>query len=172
MANIALNNSGKTGLVLKDTNIYLWGEDQLSVSKVAAKFEENNDKFEIKTAHIEGEVADVAKVKALAKMPSRNELLAMLLQVWNAPITNFTIGLNALKNKKNLNKLNKRIKMAISKEDVLEYISNLSVLELSELVKEFEEKFGVSAAPVMVAGGAVAGGAVAAAEEKLNLISF
>ncbi|MCE3578072.1 50S ribosomal protein L7/L12, partial [Campylobacter jejuni] len=47
--------------------------------------------------------------------------------------------------------------MAISKEDVLEYISNLSVLELSELVKEFEEKFGVSAAPVMVAGGAAAG---------------
>ena len=55
--------------------------------------------------------------------------------------------------------------MAITKEDVLEYISNLSVLELSELVKEFEEKFGVSAAPVMVAGG---GAAVAAeaAEEK------
>ncbi|EKO9721972.1 50S ribosomal protein L7/L12 [Campylobacter coli] len=56
--------------------------------------------------------------------------------------------------------------MTISKEDVLEFISNLSVLELSELVKEFEEKFGVSAAPVMVAGGAAAGGAAAAAEEK------
>ncbi|HEC1875680.1 TPA: 50S ribosomal protein L7/L12 [Campylobacter coli] len=56
--------------------------------------------------------------------------------------------------------------MAISKEDVLEFISNLSVLELSELVKEFEEKFGVSAAPVMVAGAAAAGGAAAAAEEK------
>jgi len=56
--------------------------------------------------------------------------------------------------------------MAISKEDVLEYISNLSVLELSELVKEFEEKFGVSAAPVMVAGGAGAGAAAGAAEEK------
>ncbi|MCR4942023.1 MAG: 50S ribosomal protein L7/L12 [Campylobacter sp.] len=56
--------------------------------------------------------------------------------------------------------------MAISKEDVLEYISNLSVLELSELVKEFEEKFGVSAAPVMVAGGAGAAGGAAAAEEK------
>jgi len=57
--------------------------------------------------------------------------------------------------------------MAITKEDVLEFISNLSVLELSELVKEFEEKFGVSAAPVMVAGGAVAaGGGAAAAEEK------
>lgn len=56
--------------------------------------------------------------------------------------------------------------MAITKEDVLEFISNLSVLELSELVKEFEEKFGVSAAPVMVAGGAVAGGAADVAEEK------
>ena len=55
--------------------------------------------------------------------------------------------------------------MAITKEDVLEYISNLSVLELSELVKEFEEKFGVSAQPTVVAGGA-AGGEAAAAEEK------
>jgi large subunit ribosomal protein L7/L12 len=55
--------------------------------------------------------------------------------------------------------------MAVTKEDVLEYIAGLSVLELSELVKEFEEKFGVSAQPVAVAG--VAGGdAGGAAEEK------
>ncbi|AAP76959.1 50S ribosomal protein L7/L12 [Helicobacter sp. MIT 03-1614] len=59
--------------------------------------------------------------------------------------------------------------MAISKEEVLDYIGNLSVLELSELVKAFEEKFGVSAAPTVVAG-AVAGGAGggAAAEEKTD----
>ena len=51
----------------------------------------------------------------------------------------------------------------IKKEDVIEYISNMSVLELSELVKELEEKFGVSAAaPVAVA---VAGGAPAVADE-------
>lgn len=54
--------------------------------------------------------------------------------------------------------------MAVTKEDVLEFISGLSVLELSEMVKEFEEKFGVSAQPVAVAGGAAAGGE--AAEEK------
>lgn len=54
--------------------------------------------------------------------------------------------------------------MAITKEDVLEYISGLSVLELSELVKEFEEKFGVSAQPTVVAG--AGGGAAAAAEEE------
>ncbi len=59
--------------------------------------------------------------------------------------------------------------MAVSKEDVLEYISKLSVLELSELVKEFEEKFGVSAAPVVVAGaGGGGGGGAAAAEEKTD----
>lgn len=55
--------------------------------------------------------------------------------------------------------------MAITKEEILEYIGNLSVLELSELVKAFEEKFGVSAAPTVVAG-AVGAGAAASAEEK------
>ena len=59
--------------------------------------------------------------------------------------------------------------MAVTKEDVLEFISGLSVLELSELVKEFEEKFGVSAQPVAVAGGAVAGEA-AAEQTEFNVI--
>lgn len=59
--------------------------------------------------------------------------------------------------------------MAVTKEDVIEFIANMSVLELSELIKEFEEKFGVSAAaPVAVAAAGPAGdaGAAAAAEEK------
>ncbi len=55
----------------------------------------------------------------------------------------------------------------VTKEDVIEFIANMSVLELSELVKELEEKFGVSAAaPVAVAGPAAAGDAGAAAEEQ------
>jgi large subunit ribosomal protein L7/L12 len=54
--------------------------------------------------------------------------------------------------------------MAITKEDVLEFISNMSVLELSELVKEFEEKFGVSAQATVVAGGPAV--AAEAAEEQ------
>ena len=60
--------------------------------------------------------------------------------------------------------------MAINKEDVLEFISGLSVLELSELVKEFEEKFGVSAQPVAVAGGAVAGGEAAAEKTEFDVV--
>ena len=57
--------------------------------------------------------------------------------------------------------------MAVTKEDVIEFISNMSVLELSELIKEFEEKFGVSAAaPVAVAAAGVGGGEAAAAVEE------
>jgi len=57
--------------------------------------------------------------------------------------------------------------MAVTKEDVVEFISNMSVLELSELIKEFEEKFGVSAAaPVAVAAVAAGGAEAAPAEEK------
>jgi large subunit ribosomal protein L7/L12 len=59
--------------------------------------------------------------------------------------------------------------MAVSKDDVKDFIRNMSVLELSQLIKELEEEFGVSAAaPVaMAAGGAVmAGGEAAPVEEK------
>ena len=55
----------------------------------------------------------------------------------------------------------------ITKEDVIEFISNMSVLELSELVKEMEEKFGVSAAaPMAMMAVAPGAGEVAAAEEQ------
>jgi len=54
----------------------------------------------------------------------------------------------------------------ITKEDVVKFIEGMTVLELSALVKELEEKFGVSAAAPMMAAVAVAGGAPAAAEEK------
>jgi large subunit ribosomal protein L7/L12 len=55
----------------------------------------------------------------------------------------------------------------ITKEDVIEFIANMSVLDLSELVKEMEEKFGVSAAaPMAVAAFAPAEGGSAAAAEK------
>jgi large subunit ribosomal protein L7/L12 len=56
----------------------------------------------------------------------------------------------------------------ITKEEVIEFIANMTVLELSEMVKEMEEKFGVSAAaPVaMMAGGASAGDAGAGAAEE------
>jgi large subunit ribosomal protein L7/L12 len=53
--------------------------------------------------------------------------------------------------------------MSITNEQLIEHVSKMSVLDLANLVKELETKFGVSAAPVAVAGGA---GPAAAAEEK------
>lgn len=69
--------------------------------------------------------------------------------------------------------------MAVAKAEILDAISNMSVLELSRLIKDLEEKFGVSAAAATVAAAAPAGGggaAAAAAEEKteftVTLTSF
>lgn len=60
--------------------------------------------------------------------------------------------------------------MAATREDVIEFLKNMTLLEASELVKELEETFGVSAAAASVAvaagGGAAAGGDAPAAEEK------
>jgi len=61
----------------------------------------------------------------------------------------------------------------ITKEDVIEFIANMSVLDLSELVKEMEEKFGVSAAaPVamMAMGGGDAGGAAEEEQTEFDVI--
>lgn len=56
--------------------------------------------------------------------------------------------------------------MAVSKEDILEAVGAMSVMELNDLVKAFEEKFGVSAAALAVAAPGGAGAGAAAAEEK------
>ncbi|MBV2191809.1 MAG: 50S ribosomal protein L7/L12 [Azonexus sp.] len=58
--------------------------------------------------------------------------------------------------------------MAVSKQEILDAIANMTVLDLSELIKEMEEKFGVSAAAaaVAVAAPAAAGAGAAAAEEQ------
>jgi large subunit ribosomal protein L7/L12 len=56
--------------------------------------------------------------------------------------------------------------MAISKEDILEAVAGMTVMELNDLVKAFEEKFGVSAAALAVAAPGAGGGAAAAAEEQ------
>ena len=66
--------------------------------------------------------------------------------------------------------------MAVSKQEILDAIASMSVLDLSELIKEMEEKFGVSAAAAAVAVAAPAsGGAAAAAEEQteftVNLVA-
>ena len=56
--------------------------------------------------------------------------------------------------------------MAVAKAEILDAIANMTVLELSELIKEMEEKFGVSAAAAVAVAGPAAAAAAPAAEEK------
>ena len=100
LAMISLEKAELTGVKLKDTNILIWGEDSVSTSKVVSEFAKNNESFVIKSAYIDREVADAAKVEAFAKLPGRDELLGMLAATWMAPVANFTIGLDALRQKK------------------------------------------------------------------------
>ncbi len=100
LAGIALKNANCEEMELVDNNIFIWGEDQIATCKVADKSAiANKDNFSIKSGVIESKVADLATIEAMAKLPGRDELLGMLLNVWNAPVQNFTIGMSALAKK-------------------------------------------------------------------------
>jgi large subunit ribosomal protein L10 len=101
LALIAMKNAGIEGIGLKDTNIVLWGEDQLEVCKIAHKFATQHDgKMAIKSGYLDGKVADGATVVALSKLPSKLELIGMLLSVWTAPARMFVTGLDELRKQK------------------------------------------------------------------------
>ena len=100
LATIALKNVDLVGIEIKDTNIFVWGEDSVAASKVAVDFAKKHELFVIKSAYIDREAADAAKVEAFAKLPGREELLCMLAATWMAPLTCIGFGLNALREKK------------------------------------------------------------------------
>ena len=129
--------------------VYAASEDAVAAAKVLHQFAKKDDKIVVKAGSYNGEVMNAAQVAELASIPSREELLSKLLFVMQAPVSGNIWSINS---------------MAITKEDILEAVGSLTVMELNDLVKAFEEKFGVSAAAVAVAGPAGAG--AAAAEEK------
>ncbi|MBU1658580.1 50S ribosomal protein L10 [bacterium] len=100
LATIALSKAELNGIELKDTNILIWGADSVATSKVVIEFAKGNDKFIIKSAYVDREAADASTVETFSKLPGREELLAMLAATWMAPVANFTIGLEALRKKR------------------------------------------------------------------------
>ena len=100
LARIALKNAGCEDIEFTDTNLVIWGDTQVLPCKIADKAATDfKDNFSIKTGIIEGKVASMETINAMAKLPTRDELLGMLLNVWNAPVQNFTIGMDALSKK-------------------------------------------------------------------------
>ena len=69
-------------------------EDPVAVAKVLSKFQKTNDAFEIKAGAMSGSLLSLDEIKALAQLPGREELLAMLVGTLQAPIATFVRTLN------------------------------------------------------------------------------
>ena len=82
--------------VLKgSTALALSNQDYVAAARILSKFSETSKKFEVKAGFVEGKVIDVNGVNELAKMPSKEVLVAKALGGLNAPITGFVYVLNA-----------------------------------------------------------------------------
>jgi len=99
LASIAMKNAGIEGMVLNENNIFIWSDESIGASKAVFNYAKENENFVIKSAVIDGEVSDAARVEAFAKLPGREELLGMLAATWMAPITNMAVGIDALRRK-------------------------------------------------------------------------
>lgn len=101
LAKIAMNDAGLPENQLKDTNIFIWGEDQIALSKVVCKFaQDSKDSFSLKFGYFDKELVDVNHIEAISKLPSKDELIGMLLSVWTAPARYFVTGLDNLRKQK------------------------------------------------------------------------
>jgi large subunit ribosomal protein L7/L12 len=145
------------------------------------KSERCEEKLRLKGGVLDGTSLTPDGIKAVADLPSKNELLSMFLSTLQGPIRGFAVGLNQIirgivavlaaiqesKGKKGEEEM-AATESKLSKEDIINGVASMSVLELSELVKELEDKFGVTAAAPVGMVAALPGGAAAApaAEEK------
>lgn len=75
-------------------------DDVIAPAKVLYKFAKDHKDLEIKTGVIEGSVATVDQINALAELPSREGLLSMLLSVLQAPVRNFALAVKAVADQK------------------------------------------------------------------------
>lgn len=101
LAKIAMSSAGLPEQELKDTNIYVWGEDQIVLSKILCKFAQSNkDNFSPKFGYFDKEIVSVSHIEAISKLPSKDELIGMLLSVWTAPARYFVTGIDNLRKQK------------------------------------------------------------------------
>lgn len=99
----AAAESGLTGLdefLVGPTAIAFSNEDVIAPAKVLHNFAKAHNALEIKSGVIEGSLASVEQIQALAELPSRDGLLSMLLSVLQAPIRNFALATKAVAEQK------------------------------------------------------------------------
>ena len=88
------NLSGLESFLKGSTAVAISEDDYSSAARILNDFSEKNDYFNIKAGFVEGEVINVEKIKELAKIPSKEVLLANLLRALNSPIAGFATVLN------------------------------------------------------------------------------
>ena len=81
------------------TAIALSKEDYTAAARILCKFAEGHDNFKVKSGFLDGQVADVATIESLAKLPSKEVLLATVCSVFQAPIAAFARAVQAIVDK-------------------------------------------------------------------------
>jgi len=157
-------------------------DDPVLPTKVLRDFigaEKREEKMRITIGVVEGKILQPQALADVAKLPKKEVLVAMLLSAMQGPIRGVVYTLNAvlskfvrviaaIQDKKKGEGDMSATTSKLSQEELIKAIESMSVLDLAELVKGLEERFGVTAAaPVAMAAMPAGGGAAAApAEEK------
>ncbi len=164
------------------TGMVIGYDDPVLPTKILRDFiaaEKREEKIRITLGVLEGKVVQAAELAAVARLPKKEVLIAMLLSAMQGPVRGVVYTLNAVLSKfvRVIAAIQDKRKGEgdmpategkLSQEELIKAIESMSVLDLAELVKGLESRFGVTAAaPVAVAVAPAAGGAAAApAEEK------
>lgn len=74
-------------------------DDYVAAARILGKYAEKSDSFKLKTGYLDGEVIGLDKLDSLAKLPSREVLLATVLSAFNAPIASFARAVQAIVDK-------------------------------------------------------------------------
>ena len=158
-------------------------DDPVLPTKILRDFikgEKREEKIKIAAGVLDGKLVQAAQIAAVASLPSKPVLLSMLFSTMQGPVRGLVYTLNgvlgqfvrilaAIQGTKKGDSAMSATQSKLSKDEFIAAIEGMSVLELSELVKGLETRFGVTAAaPVAVAAAPAAGGGAAAAEEKTS----
>jgi large subunit ribosomal protein L7/L12 len=178
------------GTTLKGVKEYLKGptglvigyDDPVLPTKLLRDFiqaEKREEKIKITIGVLEGKVLQAAELAAVARLPKKEVLIAMLLSAMQGParglvytlsavLSKFVRVIAAIQDKRKGEGDMPATEGKLSQEELIKAIESMSVLDLAELVKGLETRFGVTAAaPVAMAAAPATGGAApAAAEEK------
>lgn len=168
---------GPTGLVIGY-------DDPVLPAKILRDFiqaEKRSEKMKVTVGVLEGKVVQAADLAAIAQLPKKEVLIAMLLSAMQGPIRGVVYALSGVLSKfvrviaaiqdkkKGEGDMSAAAGTKLSQDELIKAIEGMSVLELAELVKGLETRFGVTAAaPVAVAAVGGGGAAAAPAEEKTS----